>query len=266
MDDDAFFTPDGDRFLPQPIARGPWDPNSLNGRVVAGLLGVELEHRHGGQDDGGDWLPARLTVDLYRLPNFDPVTVETRVVREGRRIRVVDATFLSGGRDMARATCQFLKAGENAPGNVWKPETWDAPDPETLADRERANPDSRPMPWTVRPFTGGFGEANQRRAWLRELRPMVAGRDITPYARAAASCDFASPYSHSGDEGLGYINTDVTLTLHRLPAGEWLGYEASYHDADAGIAAGQCRLYDEQGPIGLATCLALAQKMVLRPK
>ncbi len=36
---DAFFAPDGDAFLPQPIARGPWDPQSLNGRVVAGLLG-----------------------------------------------------------------------------------------------------------------------------------------------------------------------------------------------------------------------------------
>lgn len=262
MDDDAFFTPDGDRFLPQPIARGPWDPNSLNGRVVAGLLGVELEHRHG----GADWLPSRLTVDLYRLPGFDPVTVETRVVREGRRIRVVDATFLSGGHDMARASCQFLKIGENAPGTVWKPEPWDAPAPDSLPDPERPGPQSRTMPWTVRYFAGGFGQATQRRAWLRELRPMVAGRAITPYARAAASCDFVSPFAHSGDEGLGYINTDVTLTLHRLPEGEWLGYEASYHDADAGIAAGQCRLYDERGPVGLATCVALAQKMVLRPK
>lgn len=262
MTDDAFFLPDGERFLPQPIARGPWDPGSLNGRVVAGLLGAELEHRHGAPEDGVAWLPARLTVDLYRLPQFDPVTVETRIVREGRRIRVVDATFLSGGRDMARASCQFLRIGENAAGEVWKPEPWDAPDPDTLADRERPGP----MPWTVRPFSGAFGEAVQRRAWLRELRPMVGGRPITPYARCAAACDFSSPFSHSGSEGLGYINTDVTLTLHRLPGTEWVGFEASYHAADGGIAAGQCRLYDERGPIGLATCVALAQKMVLRPR
>lgn len=260
--DDAFFAPDGDSFLPQPIARGPWDPQSLNGRVVAGLLGCEVERRHGGTLEGGGWLPARLTVDLYRLPGFDPVTIETRVVREGRRIRVVDATFLSGGRDMARASCQFLREGENAAGMVWKPTPWNAPAPETIADREG----DRPLPWAMRSFAGAFGAAGQRRAWLRELRPMVAGRPITPYARVAASCDFASPLAHSGDEGLGYINTDVTLMLHRLPAGEWIGFESDYHGADAGVAVGECRLYDEVGPIGLASCVALAQQQALRPR
>lgn len=259
MDDqDGFFRRDGDSFLPQPIARGPWNPQSLNGRVVAGLLGCELERRHG---DAG-WLPARLTVDLYRLPGFDPVTIETRVVREGRRIRVVDATFISGGRDVARATCQFLKMGENAAGTVWKPGQWDVPAPDALADRERAGA----MPWAMRPIDGAFGVAGQRRAWLRELRPMVAGSAITPYARVAAACDFASPFSHSGDDGLGYINTDITLMLHRLPAGEWLGFESDYHDADAGIAVGECRLYDEDGPIGLASCIALAQAQTLKPR
>lgn len=243
-------------FLPQPIARGPWDPQSLNGRVVAGLLGCELERRHA----GAGWLPARLTVDLYRLPGFDPVTIETRVVREGRRIRVVDATFFSAGRDMARATCQFLALSENAPGAVWRPAPWDVPAPDTLADREG------PMPWAMRPISGAFGEATRRRAWLRELRPMVAGVAITPYARAAAACDFASPFAHSGSDGLGYINTDVTLMLHRLPAGEWLGFESSYHGADDGVAAGECRLYDEEGPIGFAACVALAQRQMLTPR
>lgn len=258
MTEQAFFEQDSERFLPNPIARGPWDPQSLNGRVVAGLLGCELERRHG----GAGWLPARLTVDLYRLPGFDPVTVETRVVREGRRIRVVDATFVSGDRDMARATCQFLAADENAPGAVWKPEPWDAPSPDDVPDRLRDGP----MPWIVRPFAGAFGEAGQRRAWLKEVRPMVAGLAPTPYQRVAAMADFVSPWAHSGDAGLGYINTDVALMLHRLPAGEWIGFETSYHDADAGIAAGTCRLYDEQGPIGFASCVALAQKQVLRPR
>lgn len=257
IENEAFFRPDGDAFHPLPMARGPWDPQSLNGRVVAGLLGHELERRHGGEG----WLPARLTVDLYRLPGFDPVTVETRLVREGRRIKVVDATFHSAGRDMARATCQFLAFGENAAGDVWSPAPWDAPSPASLPPSERTD-----APWEWRNFAGAFGEAGQRRAWLREIRPMVAGVPLSPYARAAAACDFASPFAHSGSEGLGYINTDVTLILHRLPAGEWIGFESSYHGADGGVAAGECRLHDEQGPIGLASCVALAQKQALRPR
>ena len=257
MTDAAFFRREGDLFLPQPIARGPWDPQSLNGRVVAGLLGAVVEHRQG--EPG--WLPARMTVDLYRLPGFDPIAVETRLVREGRRIRVVEATFLSSGTDMARATCQLLRQAENAPGEVWKRPGWDVPLPDAVATAEGPF-----RMWEFRPIAGAFGEVGQRRGWMRELRPMVEGWTLTPFARVAAACDFASPFSHSGSEGLGYINTDVTLALHRLPAGEWIGFEGDYHDADAGVAVGQCRLYDETGPIGLATCLALAQKQALKPR
>lgn len=257
MTDDAFFVPDGDTYLPQPICRGPWDPGSLNGRVVAGLIGAVVEVRHG----SADFLPARLTVDMFRLPRFDPVTIETDVVRDGGRLRLVSARFVSGGVTMALATMQFLRMGENAAGAVWQPEGWDAPPPETLPP-----PESGWTMWDFRPVSGAFGSAERRRGWMRELRPAVAGLALTPFARVAAACDFASPFSHSGSDGLGYINTDVTLALHRLPAGEWVGLEAGYHQADRGVALGQCRLFDKAGPIGLATCLALAQKQMLKPR
>ena len=257
MTDDAFFLADDDTYLPQPICRGPWDPGSLNGRVVAGLLGAVVEERFG----QAGWLPARLTVDMFRLPRFEPVTIETSIVRDGGRLRLVQARFVSGGTPMALATVQFLRMGENAAGAVWRPEAWDVPPPDAVP------PAGTPFTmWEFRPVSGAFGSAERRRGWMRELRPAVAGLALTPFARVAAACDFASPFSHSGSQGLGYINTDVTLALHRLPAGEWVGLEAGYHAADAGVALGQCRLYDEAGPIGLATCLALAQKTALRPR
>jgi hypothetical protein len=37
-DKSAFFTRDRDAFIPTTIANGPWDPNSLHGRVIIGLL------------------------------------------------------------------------------------------------------------------------------------------------------------------------------------------------------------------------------------
>ena len=33
--------------VPTPVCAGPWDPNSLHGRVVAGLLAYEIERSHG---------------------------------------------------------------------------------------------------------------------------------------------------------------------------------------------------------------------------
>ena len=119
-----FFTHDrdSDTFMPTPVSNGPWDPNSLHGRVVIGLLAHVIEQRHGSDD----FVPARLTVDMFRLPNTTtPIEVTTKLVRDGKRIKVVEAEFISGGTSMARASCQLLRKTENAPGNVWSPPNWD---------------------------------------------------------------------------------------------------------------------------------------------
>ena len=47
MTNQPFFTKDRDAFIPTDAARGPWDPNSLHGRVIIGLLAFVIEARHG---------------------------------------------------------------------------------------------------------------------------------------------------------------------------------------------------------------------------
>ncbi len=123
MSNEPFFTIEGTHYVPTAASRGPWNPNSLHGRVIAGLLGAEIERLHGSPE----FMPARLTVDMYRLPDLSPVEVVTRVVREGNRIKVIDAEFISGGVSAGRATCQLLRRTENPEGRVWEPPTWDAP-------------------------------------------------------------------------------------------------------------------------------------------
>ena len=81
--------------------------------------------------------------------------------------------------------------------------------------------------------------------------------------RVSLAADFSSPFANSSTEGLGYINSDVTVYLHRLPATEWIGFEVADHHATDGVAIGECWLYDEQGPIGQASCAALAQRPFL---
>jgi len=89
---------------------------------------------------------------------------------------------------------------------------------------------------------------------------LVEGAPLTPFVRVALAADFASPFANAGDHGLGYINSDVTLYLHRLPVKEWIGFEVVNHHATDGIAIGECWLYDEKGPIGTSTVAALAQR------
>jgi acyl-CoA thioesterase len=186
------------------------------------------------------------------------VEVVTRVVRDGRRIKVIDAEFVSGGVPMARATCQLLRRTENPAGHVWTPPPWDAPAPADIVPLEASRQPLGGM-WTILPISGAMGTAGQRRLWMTERRELVEGDPWTPFARVAVSCDFASPFANAGDQGLAYINSDVTLYLHRLPVSEWVGYEVVNHGATDGVAIGECFVHDEQGPIGSATVAALAQ-------
>ena len=209
-------------------------------------------------------MPARLTVDMYRLPDLSPVEVTTSVVRDGGRIKVIDAEFFSAGISMARATCQLLRRTENAEGTSWSPPNWDAPKPADIPPPEDRRGGMGGM-WRTRPIAGAFGSAGgKRQTWMSEVRELIGGEPLTPFARVALAADFASPFANSGEKGLGYINSDVTLYLHRLPVTEWVGFEVVNHHATAGVAIGECFLYDEQGPIGSSTVAALAQRRSMR--
>jgi hypothetical protein len=250
-----FFVRENSAYTANCVAAGPWDPNSLHGRVVIGLLAHEIETRHGGPE----FVPARLTVDMYRLPGFDRMEVTTRAIREGKRIKVIDAEFFSGGTSMARATCQLLRRTASPEGTVWSPPNWNVPAP----DETQAPTDPRTAlggMWEIRPITGAMGTIGPRRLWMREVRELVGGVALTPFVRAALASDFASPFANAGDKGLGYINSDSTLYLHRAMKGEWIGMEVVNHQATEGVAIGECFVYDIDGPIGSASVAALAQK------
>ena len=101
---DAFFTDDGDSYVPGTTTGGPWG-QTMGGQIVGGLLGWALD-RH--SDD--DLQPARLTVDLLRPVSIAPVSIETSIQREGRRIKLVDAALLQNGQVVARAQRALLAA------------------------------------------------------------------------------------------------------------------------------------------------------------
>jgi hypothetical protein len=242
-----------DSFVPNDIARGPWDRNSLHGRVVAGLLADEIEERFGSPE----FHCARLTVDMYRVPPFAPATVSSHVVRDGNRIRVVDAEFTSGGVSIARASAVLLRKTENPEGTVWSPPNWQVPAAGALPARTNEN---GPAMWDTRVIDNGFGSTEQKRAWLRENRDLIEGKPLSPFVRAAFASDFTNPFANSGSNGLQFVNADITLYLHRLPVGEWLGFEVIEHHASEGISVGECVIYDDAGAIGRSLVCGVANR------
>ncbi len=252
---DAFFTHDGERFVPGEAARGPWDRESLHGRVLSGLLAYAIETRHGDPD----FQIARLTVDMFRLAPHAPVEVDTRPTREGNRIRVIDATMRVGEVEVARASAVMLRHAPQPEGAVWSPDDWDAPRPEDLPAPVREGRYAFDAGWDTRNINGGFAALARKRSWMRSTIDFVAGEPTTPFVRAAAAADFANPLANSGERGLNFVNADVTMYLHRMPVGEWIGFEVASHHSAEGVAVGECALYDVDGAIGRSTVCAVAQ-------
>ena len=260
MSNEPFFTRAGEAYQPTPFSRGPWSPTSLHGRVVAGLLAHVIEQRYGEPD----FMPARFTIDMYRLPDLSAAKVAVRPVREGHRIKVIDAEYSVGGVSMARGTCVFLRKSENPEGSVWSPPNWTVPKPADIPPPTDNRGGMGGM-WATRRIEGDFGVFGPgKKLWMSDFRDLVEGEPLTPFGRVALAADFASPFANSGDKGLGWINSDITLYLHRLPATEWIGFEVTNHGATDGVAIGECWLHDEEGAIGTSSVMALAQRRGMR--
>ncbi len=93
---------------------------------------------------------------------------------------------------------------------VWSTPNWEVPLPADIP--APTDPDlGMNGKWASRPIVGAMGTVGPRRLWMSEVRDLVEGAALTPFVRAAAAADFASPLADAGDHGLGYINSDVTL-------------------------------------------------------
>lgn len=256
----AFFKRDGAAgsvYLPGDFCRGPWNRNSLHGRAVAALLAYGVEQHV----PDAEWHIARLTVDMFRLAPHAPTTLRTEVVRDGNRIRSIDAALVIDGGEVARASGLILKRSDvvstawTAPGGSSKP----VPQPADGTPMEAGDGpfgDHRDG-WEVRqvrPVEGGDASI----AWLRMAHPFIDGERTSAFVRAAGAADFANPHSNRSEPRQAFINADMTLHLFRYPEGEWVGLEVAAHDSVGGVAIGSCALRDLAGPIGRSTVATIA--------
>lgn len=255
----AFFRlDDAGAYAPTVFARSAWSPTLLNGPSVVAATARTLEREHGSDD----FLPTRLTVDLYAPVRFAPLDVTTEVVRVGRRIRVADARVDQDGRIVARATLVMLRRGEQPAGAVWTSGR-EMGFPRQLADQSLAagahhyfvgDPDAADR-WSR--DMGDHQNSRRKKVW-NHPRDVVEGERATPFQRAATLAESTSLVTNWGTEGIGFINADITVALSRLPRSEDLGLEADQHLSADGVAVGTATLYDREGPFGTGTVVAVA--------
>ncbi|MBI2761713.1 MAG: thioesterase family protein [Chloroflexi bacterium] len=262
---DAIFIPDGDMFVPTPRAGSPWGAGLLHGGPPAGLLARAIERFAGTPE----MQVTRLTVDLFRPVPAQPLRVETRSVRAGNRIHAVEASLFAGDTEVTRASGLLLRTTdlEISPPRVEMPpgpegiETgsmqggpaWRGPRPENMPQGFHTTIEVR---WA--PRADAIGPAF---AWIRVPVPFVAGEATSPLVHIASISDFGSAFSGmSTPGGSSYINADITLYLHRLPAGDWIGLQAERRAEPNGLGVASAVLYDADGPVGRTAHAQLANQ------
>jgi hypothetical protein len=225
----------------------------LHGRLLAALAA------RAGEATGHPFTPARITIDLFRAAPMEPVQVAARTVRDGGRVRVVQVVLSCGGRDVAHASVLLLRPGAEPAGRVWAPAPWSVPPPDQVGYLS-AGVEGKAF-LDIRLITeGGLPTASQKRLWIREVEALVEGEHASPFVRAVGAADLANPFGNFGDQGLSFINADLTVYLGRLPVGEWIGLEVATRTGSGGVAAVAANLYDTQGAIGHCSVASVASE------
>lgn len=247
----AHFTPiDADRVQPTRFAQSLWGEDHLNGPAVVGLTAYALEAAFGLPE----FLPARLTVDLFKAARGVPTTTNVTLIRDGRRVRNSECDVVQDGVTVARATLVQYRLAEPPPGEEWF-RTTDFEPPAVIDAELSPYMSSDAVGWTR--AIADHQNASRKR-YVNRAIDVVEGRPNSPFVRAAMAAEGTSLVTNLGTAGVGYINGDLTVALTRLPQDEWVGAEAESHWAADGIAVGTTTLYDSAGPIGTGLTTAVS--------
>jgi len=255
---DAIFRVDGNRVITSPNAAGPWDPNMQHGSPPAALVVWAAEA-----------LPtqvamriARVTVDLMRPVPVAPLTIETEILREGRKIQLCAVKLRANGVVVVAASVLKIKVqqSELPPEAVIVPV--DPPGPEQCAV-EPADFSSSPFVtgMSLRAARGRFGVPGPGAIWYRVDRPIVEGSALSQAMRAMVAADFCNGTSAVLDfRHWTFLNADLTVNFARQPVGEWILLDAESWIGPDGAGLATARLAAISGYFGCAVQSLVIEK------
>lgn len=252
---EAVFRVEGNCVFTSEHAAGPWHPGMQHGGAPSSLVVWAAERIPTLQP----MRIARLTVDLMRPVPVAPLTIQTEVVREGRKIQLCAIRLFAEGVEVARAA--VLKVRTQAvvfPDDIATEMPIDVPGPEA-GRAEPQNSSSFLGGVSLRAVKGGFLLPGPAAIWFRPERPIVEGTTTSQVMRTVLAADCSNGVSSVLDfTKWSFINADLTVTLARQPVGDWilLNSEMTLGPDGAGIAVS--RLGDAQGYFGRAIqCLVV---------
>lgn len=267
MSDEALFVRNGDRVTPTEYSRGPWVDDATHGGPIA-MLVAKLAQRAGSDETGSreadreerGFQLSRLTLELLSGVPLAPLDVRVEVLRAGRRTRLIEVDLSVEGRRIVAARAAQIRVIDLAlPASVAAgslSREADVPPPETLsAERPLGEADGmiRFHSHSVehRFARGRWADRGRAFSWIRPVVPVFAGEEIDALDRIGAAADFGNGISAPLEwQRSLFINPDLSVHLHRLPEGEWVGLDAGCRIDRKGIGQSVSDLYDLDGHLG----------------
>lgn len=260
----ALFVRDGDGYVGTSLTQGGWDPGAANGGTVLALLG---QHLHSVPTLVPMGL-SRFTADLVRpVPLGRRLHVDHRVVREGKKIQLVELVLRVEDVEHVRATALRLREADlgEQPG---VPTSTTGHRPAATLPPPDATPSLRELSPTVPEFLRGVDmrkvtgdDGSPLGTWVRLDAEVVAGEGVNATARLTFGFDFANLIGVMPEMGLmTMINPDVTAHVLRAPVGEWVAVTGDTRfQATTGRGVSTATLSDLDGPFAFASTSQLLQ-------
>jgi hypothetical protein len=245
---DAIYRVDGNRVLTSPDAAGPWDPCMQHGSAPSSLVVWAAE----AIPTPVPMRVARVTIDLMRPVPVAPLTIETEILRAGRKIQLCAVRLLADGVVVVGATVLKIKAQALS----LPPDVADLPVELPGPDQSRPEPaDFSSSPFvkgmSLRAARGRFGAPGPGAIWYRADRTLVAGAPVSQAMRAVVASDFCNGTSAALDfREWTFINADLTVSMARQPVGEWILLDAESWIGPDGAGLAMARLADTEGYFG----------------
>lgn len=255
----AFFEPlDEGRFLGTDNTVGPWNPAHQHAGPASALLARAVE----GTSDRTHSMVTRFTAEILGpLPVGVPLDVSAEVVRPGRSVELVATSMSAAGREVMRGAAWRMRTEvlnltpaprEPAPPFV------DVADDRGFGDGLSGYLGAMEWRWVA----GHFMAPGPATVWARMRIPLVPDEEPSPLQRVLALADSGNGISGVLDFGAWFfINTDLTVHLHRLPVGEWVCLQAATVVEQNGVGLAHSTLFDRDGAIGRG-----AQALLVGPR
>jgi hypothetical protein len=245
-------------YRPTAHAGGAWNPSEVHFSPLGGLMLHEID-RHRVTAGAPDANLARVSFDILGFLGTQECEITVQTVRPGRTIELVEAVAAIAGRPAVRARAWFLAEFDTRSVAGGAPEP--LPPPQTV--------DPRPMTHT---WSGGFvasldvrplasPQPGRATVWLSSSLNLVDGESVSDHASFVSLVDTANGVAvRESPRDWTFPNVDLTIHLHRRPAGEWVGLDTTVVFGPTGQGVTSTVLHDRGGAVGVAH-----QMLTVRP-